>query len=158
MATQIQNDLVRMATIKAAIEVLTVEKREVETRLVEGMKTSQVKSSTADIDGETIKGTLVEAERVTIDEAKLKKALSAAQWKKVTTLVLDKEKLEAAVVQNIVDGQLVAGASEIKQNKPYIKVTGTVPVAVVKGVSPMDSRGNKKPAARKRVVRPKQKV
>lgn len=74
--------------------------------------------------GDTIKGTLVAPSRVSIDADRLKNVLSAAQWKKVTTLVLDKAKLEAAAAINVVDPNMVAACSTITDTKPYIKVSG----------------------------------
>lgn len=144
-----KEDLYRLAALKRALENLENEKAQVEARLVESLQRSGHKSLSADIDGVKIKGTLCAPTRVVIDEARLKASLDAAQWKKVTSLKLDKEKLEAAVVQNIVDRNVVAAVSDELDSKPYIRVSGKIPDDAV---SVANSHGQPKPAASKRVA------
>lgn len=74
-------------------------------------------------DGTTVTGTLVKASRVTTDEALLRNMLTDEQWDKVTVPVLDKARLEAAVTMGIVDMDVVSDASEVRENKPFVKVT-----------------------------------
>lgn len=74
-------------------------------------------------DGHTISGTLVKATRVVMDDEALQEMLTDEQWDKITTPVLDKSRLEAAVAMQIVSADTVAAASEVRENKPFIKMT-----------------------------------
>lgn len=143
-----QQDLLELATIKARIEALAEAKAEVEERLIAAMSSKGQKTVTVSAQDGDIKGTLVAGTRIIIDEEKLRGALTAAQWKKVSKSVLDKEKLEAHMVTGDVDPNIVASASTEKDVKPYIRVSGSLAINVT------DSKGHTKPAAKKRVVRP----
>lgn len=66
--------------------------------------------------------TLVEAARIVIDEERLKKALGADLWNKVTKRVLDKSALEDQMAQGVVDPVVVAQCSDEKPNKPYLRI------------------------------------
>jgi hypothetical protein len=92
-------------------------------QLVEAMKVEGQQSLKVRDDENAITGTLVEAIRIVIDEARLKKELGAQKWGKVTKQVLDKPKLEDAITKGEVDPNVVAICSEEKANKPYVKVT-----------------------------------
>lgn len=118
----VQTDLMALATIKSEIDALNQKKAEIEERMIAAMSKQGTKTVTAQ--GGAVKGTLVAGTRITIDEDALKKALSAAQWKKVTKQVLDKERLEAHIVTGDVDPNVVAAASTEKDTKPYIRVSG----------------------------------
>lgn len=152
--------LVQLAAAKQAEEKLSSLKVEIQTRLVEAMEARNLDKASATLeDGTSIKGTLVKAERVIIKEDDLKANIGSAKWKKVTREVLDKAKLEAAVAMGIVDADDVAAASEIVQNKPFVKVTGRIKdeaaLTSEAEVAITNSAGHLKPAARRRVVKPK---
>lgn len=74
-------------------------------------------------DGVTITGTVVRSSTVTTDDEALKKKVGAQVWKKITTLTLDKKKLEVAIQAGDVADVDVAAASTITQRTPYVKVT-----------------------------------
>lgn len=67
-----------------------------------------------------VKGTLVQATQVVINEGSLLDALTPKQRAAVTSPALDKEKLEAAVKLGLIDADLVAAHSEITEKAPYI--------------------------------------
>lgn len=82
-----------------------------------------IKTRTIDEGAIAITATLVAGSEEVIDPAKLKKALGAAKWGKVTTLVLDKKKLQDAMARGLVDPNIVASCSETVDRAPYIKIT-----------------------------------
>lgn len=120
----LQNDLILLAQAKEELKAQTDEVAVLEARVIAGMHSA--KQSSVSVSG--IKGTLVEAERVIIHEDQLQSALGATWWKKVTKPVLDKEKLEAFVATGQIDASVVAQASELKPNKPYVRITGNLEV------------------------------
>ena len=69
------------------------------------------------------KVTIVRPTSIEIDEEGLKKALTASQWKAITTLSLDKKKLEDNVARGKIDIDVVANNSTEKPKKPYLKIT-----------------------------------
>ena len=74
-------------------------------------------------DGVAAKVALVKASTMVFDEAKLKKAVGAEAWKKITTPKLDKDLLEAAIKMGVVDANTVAACTEERPKKPYLKFT-----------------------------------
>lgn len=150
MSVSAGNLLIQLAAIKAQETALAEKKALIQESLVIVMKQAGIGSLTQALgDGGKVKGTLVEAERLKIDEPKLKARLTAKQWKQVTKQVLDNELLEAAVAMNVVDPMVVAEVSETVMNKPYIRVTGSTPSLGVAGVTLTDDAGGLKPAARR---------
>ena len=69
------------------------------------------------------KVTIVRPTSIEIDEEGLKKAITASQWKAITTLSLDKKKLEDHVARGKIDIDIVAKNSTEKPKKPYLKIT-----------------------------------
>jgi LPS O-antigen subunit length determinant protein (WzzB/FepE family) len=65
--------------------------------------------------------TRIQPHPVVIDPIRLRKRLGTA-WRQVTTQVLDKGKLEAAIAAKEIDPVVVAECSEIKDGTPYITV------------------------------------
>jgi hypothetical protein len=70
-----------------------------------------------------VMGTLVESEVEEIDQERLKKALGATTWNKLTTASLDKKKLQDAMARGVVDPNVVAQCSSPVKRKPYVKIT-----------------------------------
>lgn len=152
--------LVQLAAIKAQIDALTEQKNVIETALCDALVAAGKKSTSITLadTGDQIKGTLVAVQRVVYDEERLKKALGSKVWPKVVKEVLDKEKLEANIVAGVIDAVTVASCTEVKDNKPYVKISGSYSpqAAVSSAVSIVDDKGNTKPAA-KRVKKPAKK-
>lgn len=138
-----QDDLVALARIKVQAEDLAAEKTTIEARIITALEKKGQKSLVVMEGANKVSGTLVAPQRVTVDEERLRKALTAKDWKTITRLVLDKTLLEAAVAVNQIDANVVAQCSDVKDTKPYIKVSGDVRAI---GTAP---------AAKKRAVRPK---
>lgn len=74
-------------------------------------------------DGRTISATKVTATKTVINEAGLKKTLGAKLWEKVTTVSLDKKKLEAFIASGEIDATKVAQNSEVFNNEPFVKIS-----------------------------------
>lgn len=74
-------------------------------------------------DGVTITGTVVRSETVSMDEEALKKKVGASTWKKITSLVLDKKKLDIAMSSGDVSLTDVAAVSTTTPRSPYIRIT-----------------------------------
>lgn len=73
--------------------------------------------------GSKITGTKVEPTALEFDEVKLKKKIGIANWNRVTTKVLDRKKLEAAVAEGHISPATVASCASEIPRKPYIRVT-----------------------------------
>lgn len=123
-APTIQQKLIRLAKAKEEAKRVAEEVATMEAELIDEM---QLKNQ-ATVTSQGVKGTLVEASRVITDADKLKAALPAALWNKITTRVLDKGLLEAHIATGAIDAAVVAGVSEEKFNKPFVKLTGKLEV------------------------------
>lgn len=66
--------------------------------------------------------TLVEGSTMLLDEQKLKTALGAQMWSKVTSRVLDRKKLDAYVASGDINPLVIARASTEKPKTPFVKV------------------------------------
>lgn len=150
----VTKNLLDLALLKNRAKEIAHDIGEAESRLIESMhKAGQKTTSVSLPSGDTVKGTLVEPQTVVIDEDRLKKALGAKQWAKVTKTVLDKVKLEAAVALGDIDTPTIASVSTIKDIKPSVRVSGTFAPAeaeqVKSQVSIRDASGKVKPAAKR---------
>ena len=146
--------LVILASIKSAEDALAKQRSDVQTRLIEAMDSELqkiVKTTTSD--GRSLTGTLVRAERLVYDEAGLEVHLGKKLWDAVTVRKLDKALLEAHVVTKAIREDVVASYTEIKQNAPFIKLSGDIGVMPVPGVTAVSgtTAGGKDKAAVKRV-------
>lgn len=66
---------------------------------------------------------LVQSERVSYNEDRLKEALEPRLWKRATRQVLDVAALSQLIQSGKVDPNVVAAASEVKLSAPYIRVS-----------------------------------
>ena len=73
--------------------------------------------------GTRVTATAVHTASEVIDEPKLKKRLGHELWSKVTTLALDRKKLQDAMAQGLVDPNVVAQCAESVPRRPYVKLT-----------------------------------
>lgn len=156
---EVQQALIELALMKKHRDVAAERYALAEKRAIDALKAAGQKTVSAVFpDGETVKGTLVQPQRVIIDEERLKKALPAPKWKKVVKEVLDKDKLEAAVALGEIDTNIVAGVSSVVDSKASVRLSGDATlvaleeqVAENKAVTIRDSTGRVKPAAKGRV-------
>ena len=156
MSDDIEQDpnelLLVLASVKASVEMLTKQKSDIEARLIILLEANDKKTLTASsADGRKVTGTLVRAERVHIDAEALEKILPADLWTKVTRRVLDSGLLEAHITTGVINEQTVASVTEVKQNKPYVRISGDLPtITGLEQVQTM-SEGGREKAAVKRV-------
>ena len=127
-AMSLEKDFVSLVKAKADAAALAILIAQLEKEVIDEMeRLNLVRVSYQD---DQIKGTLVQAERVVTSETELEKLVTVQMWNKITKRVLDKEKLEAMVVVGKISAATIASASEVKQNKAYVRVTGTLGVVV----------------------------
>jgi hypothetical protein len=97
--------------------------KDLESQILEHMRETQRKSMSTRRGGKVLKLTYVQSSTNSIDEAGLKKSLPAKLWVKITKLVLDKAKLEAAMEIGEIDPIIVGQHVTVKQSRPYIRFT-----------------------------------
>lgn len=115
-----------VADLKDQIKTLEAELATKTARLIELMSGYKRKSHSVrskEHPEYKITATLVEAVRLVTDEGRLRKALGATLWQKVSRRVLDKGKLESAVAEGTVDANVVANATDEVPNAPYIRTS-----------------------------------
>lgn len=144
--------LIDLVQIKVEEAQLAQRKEQVEKDLVEALEAAGDKTVSVNIDGHIAKGTLVKGTRVVIDAERLKKALPARIWGKVTKQVVDNTLLEAAVAIGDVDANVVADCSTVNDVRPFVRVTGdTAGVAASVG-APTNGAAPKKRAVKPRTA------
>lgn len=120
----IEDDVVSYAEKKAEAQKLGKEIDDLSTSILAGLDTLDIDSVVAvGPDGLTHTAKRVQGQRTSIDEGSLKKRVGARVWKTITTLVLDRKKLEAAIAAGDIDENIVASCSTTHDNKPYVRLT-----------------------------------
>lgn len=66
--------------------------------------------------------TLVEGSTMSLDEEKLKKAIGAQMWNKITTRTLDRKKLDAFIASGEINPMIVARVTTEVPRKPFVKI------------------------------------
>ena len=120
-STTLDARLVEFATTKVTLDTYEQMKKDQQADLVQEFKDGGFKSHSVAADGMKVTGTLVEPERVKIDEERLKKAVGTEVWNRITSRTLDKKKLEALLALGEIDPNVVASCSETSVS-PYIKI------------------------------------
>lgn len=116
--------IITFRDLKAKIKTLGDEVKPLQADIVDMIKSKGNRTmSTQDHNGVTITATVVESTSMAIDEARLKKAVGAAVWKKITTPRLDDKLLEQAIQAGEVDVNVVAQCTTETPRSPYIKLT-----------------------------------
>lgn len=70
-----------------------------------------------------VTGKAVHSTRSDLDEQKLKKALGAQLWRRVTVEKVDKKLLESNIAAGTIDGVVVSSCMEEYPIKPYVLIT-----------------------------------
>lgn len=87
------------------------------------MEAKQRKSVSKTEGDKKIQATYIKAERSSVNEDSLKKALGAARFKKYTKQVVDKAKLEAAMQTGELDPMQVGQHVTVSYTKPFLRLT-----------------------------------
>lgn len=96
---------------------------EAQSELLSAMEAAELDTHEWTDDDGKHKATYVQSERVSYDEAKLKSLLTPEQWGAITSTVVDKKKLEAAVAAGDIPLSTVNKASHITPSAPFVRVT-----------------------------------
>lgn len=102
--------------------------------LFEGMQADTVKAMhdadtdhfEIDMPEGTVKVSLVEVDRMILDEDALRARLGEDVWAGCTKEVLDKDLLEARIATGEIDADIVQQCAEWRPNKPFVKFTVAV--------------------------------
>lgn len=118
----ITDALAKLWLTRQTFNEVEAEHKEAKETAVEAFQKAGQGKAEVIVEDRRITGTLVEGESLVLDEASLLEALTDEQRDAVTKVVLDKDKLEAAVKLGIVDEDTVTAHSELKPRQPYILV------------------------------------
>lgn len=104
--------------IQARVNVQVAEADATVQRLMKEMGT---KTSLIDYDGQGLKATVVEAERVKINEQLLRENLTDPVWRSLVKEKVDTSKLEDAVAQGYITVDLLDQVTTVEKNKTYVR-------------------------------------
>ena len=96
---------------------------ELKDELLAVLDAQEIKTAKVSDGDSTGQATTVRGSTSFYDEARLKKRLGASMWNKITTRVLDENKLGAYVKSGDIDTAAVAESITEKPRKPYVRVT-----------------------------------
>lgn len=97
--------------------------RDHQSTLVERWSEEDRKSFTTTDGDVKVSGSLIAGTETHVDEDRLKKALGAVEFNKLTKRVLDPTKVSAAIERGDLDPAVVAECSYDKPKRPYIRVS-----------------------------------
>lgn len=121
----IRNLFEHRRTVKELEPLISEEQRE-------AMDLMDAQGITSDKTADGLGFVKVSPQQLVLIERQLKKRLGATVWNKITKRVLDRQALEAAIADGIVDPGVVAQCSEeVPKGRPYVRVT---PKGAGKGV------------------------
>lgn len=110
---------------KVRYENAKADYEELQARLVKQMEADQRKSFRWTEDGTRYNLTYVQGHTTLIDEAGLRRAMTAKVFDRYTKRVLDRPKMEAALDSGAVDKKLVARFVTLRPNKPHLAYKAT---------------------------------
>jgi len=121
----VEADIEAIGMKRSQIALLNDEVKGHQERVVEAFihDDRQRKSVTIERGGERWGVSFVAGESVVLDEAKLKKRLGATLWNRITTRVLDRNKLEAFIKSGEIATSDVAACSDLIPKTPFVKVS-----------------------------------
>lgn len=119
----LQEAIVNMRQNKDQIATLSEEVGKLEADAIALMKKMNRKSVSFQRGKRHYRGTLVAGSRMILDEARLKKRVGLAIWRKITSLRIDQAKLEAAIANGTIKSAVVADCTSEVPNKEYVRVT-----------------------------------
>ena len=120
-----EENLRRIAALRKKQDIIAAQIKDRQVELLAQLDSKEIERLVVndEEDGITITGTIVRSASVILDEPALKKKVGASKWKSITSLVLDKKKLDAAVSAGDISITDVAAASTESPRAPYIRVT-----------------------------------
>lgn len=120
-----EEDVRRWVELNREIDELAGERDEIRRRLAERLAKAETPMPPVKLpDGASAKAVLVSPMTDVIDEEMLRKRLGAKTWLHVTTRVLSKAMLLAAIKDGKVDANIVAQATTtVPGATPYVKLT-----------------------------------
>lgn len=107
-----------MRRIQARVNIQVAEADAEVQRLMREMGT---KTTFIDYDGQGLKATVVEAERVKINEQLLRENLTDPVWRSLVKEKVDSSKLEDAVAKGYVTVDLLDQVTTVEKNKSYVR-------------------------------------
>lgn len=122
MTKKLDRMLSELADLKADIALMDERRKELEQEIIEFLP-EQTQSVEWEHELGVAKATVVYSSTVVIDDDGLKNDLTPAQWKKITTLVVDQKALENLVARGDIDIAIVAKNSTEKPRKPYVRIS-----------------------------------
>lgn len=122
VADAIAPDVERLVELKAQRSDLDDSIKTIESDIKGVFTKAGLKDTTVDLPDVTVKVQEVQGNTYSLDEKSLKKRLGAKLWKQVTTVVLDRNKLDAAIKAGEVDETLVAQCTITTPKKPYLRM------------------------------------
>ncbi len=91
--------------------------------LLDLLEKHNISSTEQEVQGESVKVTVVRPTRLEIDEDGLEQELTDSLWRTVTKVVLDKKALENAVAKGKIEPQTISKHSKEVATKPYLRIT-----------------------------------
>jgi hypothetical protein len=121
---EVEAEIVNLSTLRGQKTLIEDQIKDSQTRVVKAFQVAGTKSHKfVGPDGSVYSASFQQTEKVTLDEAKLKKRLGSALWNQITTKVLDRKKLDAAVAAGDIKPTDLSACSNVSLSAPFTKVT-----------------------------------
>lgn len=119
----LDESIVQFAKHKAAAKYHEGQWREAQPEIIESMESANVSRRVVTDDDVKVTATIVRGTTVELDPERLKKAIGAREWNKLTKRVLDSSLVKKAVDDGTLDPAVVAECSVEKEKTPYVRTS-----------------------------------
>ena len=121
---KLEDDMLALETARAEVKSLGKTVDEIQARIVKRFDELKLEEFSVPIeDGRIVQCKRYQNTSIVINETQLKKALGTKMWANITTLSLDKKKLEAFIASEEIDATVVAKCSSSSKGLPFVKIT-----------------------------------
>ena len=121
LAEELEEAIASAQDLRRVQARVNVQVAEADAKVQELFRQVGKKTALVGYDGQYLKATVVEAERVKIDEQELKRHLTDPVWRSLLAEKVNTSKLEDAVAQGYVSLDLLDQVTTVEKNKPYVR-------------------------------------
>lgn len=122
-APELDERIVEFAKHKEAAKYHEGQWREAQPSIIEQMEEAGSNRRIVDTDDAKVTATIVRGTTVNLDSDRLKKAIGARAWNKLTVRSLDQKKVKEAIESGDLDPNIVAECSDEVDKTPYVRTS-----------------------------------
>lgn len=121
--TELTEHLQQMQEAKQLIERAERDFAHAQEQVIKLMEQAGNKTTVVDVDGSRLKVTVVEQERMKINDIELRNAIGENLFDRVTARKVDTALLKDAITNGMIDANVVAQVTTVTKSSPYVRIS-----------------------------------